>query len=296
MPPLAHLHGRNQYAPSDREQYEGATPNGQEGRRPGRFLNSCSVEPVARPNRRTAPSLHLTVVPRQVVRRFRESGGGREIVQCGVRAVEIVVVKIEREEGSAMVTGVVRASVSPLAGESLNEAFGLAIGLGPVRTGEAMLEAELMTGLGEELGAISGAAVSEDALDADAMSLVKVDGLVESGQNTGSFFIREEGGKSQAGMIIDGHVEGLDAGTGIAVGAIAGGADAGLEETAKLFNIKMKELARSGALVAERRRPGRVEGGEAVETMAAQDAGEGGLGNGKNHEDLSVGAALTAEG
>jgi hypothetical protein len=210
--------------------------------------------------------------------------------------VKIVVVEEELEEGSAVVTGVVRAGIGPLPSNGLDETFGLAIGLGPVGTGEAMLEAELAAGLGEEPGAISGTAVGEDTLDADAMSLVEVDGLLESGQDTGSFFIREERSESQTGMIIDGDVEGLDAGARITVGAIAGGADAGLVKTAQFLDIQMKELARSGPLVANRRRPGRVEGGQAVETMAAQDAGKGGLGDRQSHEDLSVRAALSAQG
>jgi len=216
-------------------------------------------------------------------------------VQGGVRTVKIIVVEIEREEGSAMVTGVVGASIGPLASDGLDETFGLAIGLGSVGTSEAMLEAELTAGLGEEFGAIGGAAVGEDALNVDAMSLIEGEGLVESCEHTGSFFIREEGGESQAGMIVDSDVERLDAGARITVGTVAGGADAGLEKTAKLFNIRMKELARSGAFVAQRGRLGRVEEGEAIETMAAQDAGKSGLGDRQSQEDLSVRAALTAE-
>jgi hypothetical protein len=159
-----------------------------------------------------------------------------------------------------------------------------------------MLKAQLVAGLGEEFGAISRAAVGEDALDVDAVSLVEGDGLVESGEHTGSFFIREEGGESQAGMIINGDVKGLDTCARITMGTVAGGANAGLEKTAKLFNIKVKEFAWSRAFVAEDWRPGRVEGGQAVEAVAAQDAGESGFGDGQSDEDLSVGTALTAEG
>jgi len=65
--------------------------------------------------------------------------------------VEIVVVKVEREEGSAVVTGVVRASVSPLAGDGLDEAFGLAVGLRAIGTSEEMADAQLVAGSGEEL-------------------------------------------------------------------------------------------------------------------------------------------------
>ena len=210
--------------------------------------------------------------------------------------MEIVVMEVEREERGAVVTGVVRASIGPFAGDGLDEAFGLTIGLGSVGTSEAMLEAELVTGLSKEFGAVGRAAVGEDALDEDAMSLVKGDGLMESGEDAGSFFIREEGGKSQAGMIINGDVEGLDPGAGIAMGTIAGGADAGVMKAAKLFNIKMKQLAGSGAFITQDRRLGRIEGRQVIEAMTSEDAGKGSFGDGKNHEDLSVRTALTAEG
>ena len=216
-------------------------------------------------------------------------------MQGGMRAVEVIVVEVEREEGGAVVTGVVGACISPLAGDGLDEAFGLAVGLGAIGSGKEMADAQLVAGGGEELGTISRAAISEDALDEDAMSLVESDGLVERGQNAGSFFIGKETGKSQAGMIIDGDVKGLDAGAGIAVGAVAGGANAGLVKAAKLFNIKMKEFAGSGAFVAQDRGFGGIEGCEAVEAMALEHAGQRGFGEGKDHKDLSVGTALAAE-
>ena len=137
--------------------------------------------------------------------------------------------------------------------------------------------------------------VGEDGLDGDAVVFVEGNGLMESGQDAGSFFIWENGGKSQAGVVVDCDVERLGAGAWIAVGAIASGADAGLEKAAKIFNIKMKEFAWSGAFVAHNRRLGRIQRSQAVEAMALEDAGKGSFGNGKNHEDLSVGTALAAE-
>ena len=112
-------------------------------------------------------------------------------------------------------------------------------------------------------------------MDADAMSLIEGEGLMEGGEHAGSFFVWEERGKSETGMVIDGDVKGLGAGARIAMGTIAGGADAGVEKAAKLFNIKMKELAWSGAFVADHRRLGRIEGSQAVEAMTLEDAGKG---------------------
>ena len=81
---------------------------------------------------------------------MRESGGRREIVQGGVRSVEIVVMEIEREERGAVITGVVGACVSPLAGEGLDEAFGLAVGLRTIGTSEEMTQAKIFASGGEE--------------------------------------------------------------------------------------------------------------------------------------------------
>ena len=112
-------------------------------------------------------------------------------------------------------------------------------------------------------------------MDLDAVIFVKGDGLMESSQDTGSFFIRKKAGKSEAGMVINSDVEGLDAGARITMRTIASGADAGLMKTAKLFNIKMKELAWSGAFVTEDRRLGRIERRQTIEAVPLKDAGKG---------------------
>jgi hypothetical protein len=112
--------------------------------------------------------------------------------------MEVIVMEIEREERGAVVTGVVRAGISPLASDGLDEAFGLAIGLRTIGSSEEMADAQLVAGSGEELGAISRAAIGEDALDEDAVSLVEGDGLMEGGEDAGSFFIGKKAGESQS--------------------------------------------------------------------------------------------------
>jgi hypothetical protein len=210
--------------------------------------------------------------------------------------MEVIVMKIDGEEGSSVVTGVIGASVSPLAGDGLDEAFGLAVGLRAIRFGEAMFEAELQAGCGEEFGAVSGAAVGEDALDFDAVSFVEVEGLLESSQHAGDLFIRAEGGESQAAVIVDGDVETLDSGTRIAKGAITRGPDARTCETAQFLDVEVEEFAGRGAFVAHDRRLGRIEGSEAIEPVTAQDPGEGGLGDRQHHHDLGIGTTGAAQG
>src|SRR5205085_613892 len=98
--------------------------------------------------RRSAPSecyevtkTDLTVVPRDVVRSFWESRAGREGVQGGVRAMEVIVMKVGGKEGSSVGAGVIRTGIGPLAGDDLDEAFGLAVGLRAIGFGEEMFEA-----------------------------------------------------------------------------------------------------------------------------------------------------------
>jgi hypothetical protein len=137
--------------------------------------------------------------------------------------------------------------------------------------------------------------VGEDALDGDVVGLVESDGLMEGGQDAGSFFIGKKTGESQSGMVIDGDVKGFGAGAWVTLGTIAGGADAGLMKAAKLFNIQMQEFTGRGAFVTEDWWFGWFEGTETIEAMTLEHAGERGFGDGEDHEHLSVGTALAAQ-
>ena len=186
--------------------------------------------------------------------------------------MEVVVMKVVREEGSTVVTGGVGPSVGPLAGDGLDETFGLAVGLRAIRFGEEMFEAELMAGDGEEFGAIGGAAIGQDLLDFDTVSGVEADGLLQSVEDARSPFVWEQTSEGEAGVVVDGDVETFDAGSWVAEGAIAGGADAWAKEAAQLFDVEVEEVARGSAFVAQRGRFGRFERREAIEVMTAQDA------------------------
>jgi hypothetical protein len=210
--------------------------------------------------------------------------------------MEVIVMKIVIKEAGTMVAGLIGSGVSPLAGNGLDEAFGLAVGLGPIRLCEVVFDAELFAGGGKESGAIGRAAIGEHALDLDAVEGVEADGLFESVDDAGDFFVGQETSEGEAGVIVDGDVETFDAGAWIANGAIAGGANAGALETAQFLDVEVEEFAGGGAFVALGRRFWRFESGEAVEAVAAQHAGEGGLGDVKDGEDLGVGAALATQG
>ena len=201
-----------------------------------------------------------------------------------MRTMIVIVEEEVRKIGCPMIAGLIGASISPLAGDGLDEAFGLSVGLRAIGLSEEMFDAELAAGGGEVAGAVGGAAIGENALDADAMSFEESDGLVESLEDAVDLLVWEEAGKGEAGVVVDGDVEAFDAGARIAEGAIAGGADAGPREAAQFLDVEMKEFARVSTLVTLWRRFGRLEGGEAMEAVAAHDPGDGGLGDLKNGE------------
>src|SRR5207253_10990758 len=129
-----------------------------------------------------------------------------------------------------------------------------------------------------------------------AMSLVEVDGLVQSVKDAGEFFVWEQAGEGETGVIVDGDMEGLDAGATVAQSPVAGGADSRLREAAQLLDVEVKELVGVGAFVTLDRWFGRFEGREAIKVMTAQDARERGFGDGQDRHDLGVRAALAAQG
>ncbi len=55
--------------------------------------------------------------------------------------MEVVVMKVIGKEASAVVAGVIRASIGPLASNGLDEALGLAVSLRAIRSGEGVFEA-----------------------------------------------------------------------------------------------------------------------------------------------------------
>src|SRR5207253_1655745 len=84
----------------------------------------------------------------------------------------------------------------------------------------------------------------------------------------------------------------------IAQGAITGGADTRTRQAAQLLDVQVKEFSRSSTFVALNGRFWSFERREPLEAVAAQDAGNGGLGGRplQHQEDLRVGAALPAQG
>jgi hypothetical protein len=66
----------------------------------------------------------------------------------------------------------------------------------------------------------------------NAANVIEGDGLAQGIEDAGSAFIREKAGKGKAAVVVNGDVKTFNSGAWIAVGAVAGGTDAGLGEAA----------------------------------------------------------------
>ena len=139
----------------------------------------------------------LAVEAHEVIEWKSESGNGRAEVEGMMRAMPVVVVKERLEAGGALVGVGVGVSVGPLAQRGLDEAFGLAIGLGSVRACEALLEAESGDGGAHGVGTVAGAVVGVEAFGDDAVFLEEGESGVEEGDGALGGFVREELGESE---------------------------------------------------------------------------------------------------
>jgi hypothetical protein len=175
--------------------------------------------------------------------------------------MEVVVMKVVGKEGSAVVAGTIGSGIGPLAGDGLDEAFGFAVGLRSVGLGEEMLEAESPAGGGEGFGTIGGAAIGQELLDFDPVGGVEGEGLLQSGEDALSSFVGEQASEGDAGVVVDGDVQAFEAGAGVALRAVTGGADSGAREAAELLDIEVEERAGAVAFVT----PGGGLGGSRAE-------------------------------
>src|SRR5207249_5481168 len=189
----------------------------------------------------------------------------------------------------------VMANVGPLAQSGLDEAFRLAVGAGSVRTGEAVLDAELEAGGAEVSRAIAGAVVGEQAADGDAVLGIEGDGGAQEGDGGFGLLVGQHAGEGEAGVIVDGDVQSLPAGELRAATTTAIATNGDLLIASQALDVEMEQIAGSGILVAYDRRSG-MQMTPAVQLSAPEDATDGGGAEAGSLGDLIGGAQLAAEG
>jgi hypothetical protein len=124
--------------------------------------------------------------------------------------------------GGALIGNAIR----PFAQSGLDEALGLAVGLGPIVASEAVLEAEPAAGSGEALGAKGGAIIGKYAFDRYTETGKVGHAGTQESNRAAAAFIEFHLGKADARMVINGHeqilpTDPIDAIAGVAGDAVA---------------------------------------------------------------------------
>ena len=213
--------------------------------------------------------------------------------------VVVGVQKICRGFGPFLVGGV-GPQVGPLVEQGAVEAFDLAVGLRPAGAGQLAGRAEVGQGLapGEAL-AVGPGVVGQDALDAvDARRSEEGRGTAEEGGAGGGLLVRLDLAVGQAGVVVDGGVDEVEA-------HAAAGGPAGLPaqdlvatavgDPAQLLDVHVDQFAGPVALVAaDQLTGGPVQEGQPVQVVADQDAVHGGGAQAQNRAE-AAGPSLRSE-
>src|SRR6266481_1701105 len=101
---------------------------------------------------------------------------GWSVSEATMRAGKVVVVEPRGKLLIAFFGVGVVADISPLAQSGLDEAFGLAVGAGSVRAGEAMADAKFFAGGAKAMGAIARSVIGEQAANGNAVLGIEGEG------------------------------------------------------------------------------------------------------------------------
>jgi hypothetical protein len=216
-------------------------------------------------------------------------------MKSAMRSGVVIVEEVEGQAGIAMPAGAVAAGVGPFPGEGLDEALGFSICLRPIGSREDVFDAEVAAGIPEAVRTVRRAVVSEDSVHFDPMEGVEAYHLLEGADDARDLLVGMDAGEAEPRVVVDGHMKRLDAGSNATVLAVARSADTRLEEAAELLDVEVDELTGSLPLIADDWRRGRIECFQEVDTVAPEYSPDRGLGDGHQHDDLGIGAALPAQ-
>src|ERR1035438_1106261 len=188
----------------------------------------------------------------------------------------------------------VETGVGPLANGSLDEAFGFAIGARSVNASAGVSELQIAAGLGKEGGAEARTVVGHDAPDLDAEVGEVGHGLAEEAAGRSCFFIGQQGGEGDAGVVVDGDIQKLPAGAAGFILGIAGDAMAGLVNAGQLLNVDVQQVAGSRKFVAHDG-PGGLQHSDLVQFEPGEDAAHGGSAQAGGLGDANPGPTLASQ-
>ena len=179
----------------------------------------------------------------------------------------VVVAQPARQVGSAGIGAAIGQGVGPLAQQSLDEPFGLAIGLGRVRPGPDVAQAQQAACLAEQAGDVARTVVGHHAFDPDAEASEPAQGAHQEAGHGLALLVGQDLDIGEPRGVVDRHVHELPADPAVLAAPIAGDAVTDVTEAGELLDVEVDELAgardcnrRAGSLsssAAKRPRPSR---------------------------------------
>jgi hypothetical protein len=133
-------------------------------------------------------------------------------------SVPIVVVQPARQGCLPLEGAGIGPAVGPLPQQGLDEALGLAVGLGGVGPGPAVSDGQGVKRGGHDARAVAGAVVAQHALDPHAPPREPFDRAPQEAGDRLAALVEEDFGVGQAAAVIDRHVNVLPADAAAAAG------------------------------------------------------------------------------
>ena len=176
----------------------------------------------------------------------------------------------------------------------MDEAFCLSVGAWSVGPGKPVLDVLLVEELAEIAFAVAASVVGEHAAHGEAEAGEVGAGHVEEELRRAAGLVRQNSGKADAAVIVDGDVQVLVTGAARFAGAVAVDAMAGLDDTGQALDIEVDQIAWMFVLVAHHRRR-RIQRAQPVEPGPAQDAADSGTAQSQRQADAQAVIAQPAQ-
>src|SRR3954470_20039091 len=148
----------------------------------------------------------------------------------------------------------------------------------------------LLADVAQGAGLIAGAVIGEETADGDAELGVVAESGEQEGGSGKAFFIGQDLGKGDAGVVVDGDMDVLPADVAGIAFAVAMDAVADAADAAQFLDVEMEQIAGGLMLVANDRR-GRLEIADTVELEAFENAADGGWAEASRLGDTASGPA-----
>ena len=184
--------------------------------------------------------------------------------------------------------------VDPFAQSGLDESFGLAVGSRGVGSSAVVFDFEFAAGGSELVGSVGASVVGEQSANADSVAGIEVEGITEKTDGGLGLLVGQHLGECQAGVVIDGDVQGLEAWMLMQASAAAIGAQQNLLITGKALDIEVEQIAWEGVFVSLHGRS-RMQIAPSAEASVLQDTAHGGWAESGASRDLIAGSMLPAQ-